>query len=129
MEKQKSLFSFFEVLDNIDGKIEENGVEKTVPLLFKGEIVMRVGSGLVAPDLPISTIYTIPYKPLFDKKLLKQIEDQEEKQQLEEVFKDIIEEVRLEVSTSVLNMLETHSEFISIPEHLHSYLKEILKLK
>lgn len=129
MEIKKISYTFFEVMDNIDGKVIENGEEKIVPLLFKGEIVMRVGSGLVAPELPISTIYTIPYKPLYDKKLLKVIDSEEEKVQLAEAFKDVIEEVTLEVSTSTLNMLETHSEFINIPENLHSYIKEILKLK
>lgn len=119
-------YNFFEVLDNIDGKKEDG---TTFPLLMKGEIVLRVGGGIVAPSLPISTIYTIPYQKLFDRKAIKLIDDEKEIKELETVFKDVISEVKLEVSTSVLTMLETHAEFIDIPEHLSEYIKTILKLK
>ncbi|MGL4865255.1 MULTISPECIES: hypothetical protein [Bacteria] len=119
-------YNFFEVLENIDGKKEDG---TTFPLLMKGEIVMRVGGGLVAPSLPISTLYTVPYQKLFDKKVIKLIDNEKEIIELKDVFKDLITEVKLEVSTSVLTMLETHAEFIDIPEHLTAYVKSILKLK
>lgn len=119
-------YNFFEVLENIDGKKEDG---TTFPLLMKGEIVMRVGGGLVAPSLPISTLYTVPYQKLFDKKVIKLIDNDKEIIELKDVFKDLITEVKLEVSTSVLTMLETHAEFIDIPEHLTEYVKSILKLK
>lgn len=125
-------YDFFEVLDNIDGKVvdPQTNEEKLIPLLYKGEIVMRVGAGVVAPELPISTIYTIPWKPLLKKKLLKELDNMKERKELAEgIFKDIIQEVTHEVSTSVLTMIESHAGFIKIPENLHGLIKETLNMK
>lgn len=131
-ENKKYNYDFFEVLENLDGKVidPETNEEKVVPLLYKGEVVMRVGAGVVAPELPINTIYTIPWKPLLKKGVLKIIDSMDERTELANgSFKELIEEVTHEVSTSVLTMIESHSGFIKIPENFHSLIKETLNIK
>lgn len=122
-------YTFFEVLEPINGITGTGDKQDVIRLLETGEIVLMVGKGIVSPKLPIGTMHMLAHKPLLDQKGLKVIEDKEMIKESIEAFDDIIKEVEKETTAAFLEMIEIHSAFIKIPKKLRGYVEKTIGIK
>lgn len=90
----------------------------------KGDGILRVGYGLVVPNLPIETMYFLRYDNLLENKSIEPITDEVIKLGMAEAFEQIIDRINVRVTADVLSHLDIFSEFLVIPDVLKANVKE-----
>ena len=90
----------------------------------KEEAILRVGYGLVTPNLPIETMYFLRYDNLLKNKYIELVTDEKTKLVLAEAFKDVIAKAELKITTDVLTHIDLYSEFIRVPKEIRENIRK-----
>lgn len=124
----KVKYDFFEAMDDIQAiSRDKEGKVVVVGTIKKGDAVMRVGVGIVAPNLPTTTMFSLRYDSLLKNNYLKRIEDEKIKLALAEEFSYIIGSLQQELTTAFLTNFDTYYEFLSIPKTIKEQLIKNIK--
>ena len=89
-----------------------------------GEAILRVGYGLVTPNLPIETMYFLRYDNLLRNKYIELVKDEKSKLILAEAFKDTIAKAEIKITTDVLTNIDLYSEFIRVPKEIRENIRK-----
>ena len=116
-------YDFFEVIEDITYTGSDNKIY-TVP---KGEFLLRVGEGVVSDLLPIESMYLLGYNLLIMSKKVKRVTDKKELMTQTLLFRDIIVELKVKITTEVLTHLTIFKEFLEVPDNLRESFKKDIK--
>lgn len=111
----KIKYDFFEVISEEDINIFDNNKE-ILCTLKNGDILLRVGENLVSHKLPITISANISYIPLLRNGYIKQITDEKQKFIYITLFKEIIDDVSLKITSQFLTDFDSIYEFLRMPK-------------
>ena len=122
-EKNGIRYDFF--FSNEDITILSPEDNKTpIGKINNGEAILRVGYGLVTPNLPIETMYFLRYDNLLRDKYIELVKDEKSKLILAEAFKDTIAKAEIKITTDVLTNIDLYSEFIRVPKEIRENIRK-----
>lgn len=122
-DKNRVRYDFFFANEDITVLSPEDN-KTPIGKIINGEAILRVGYGLVTPNLPVETMYFLRYDKLLKDKYIELVKDEESKLILAKAFKDTIAKVELKITTDVLTHMDLYSEFIRVPKEIKENIRE-----